>query len=115
MKVIDLLNKIANGEELPKKVIFNDLTFKKETLRDVPTLASENQIDIIEFIRARHLNAEVEIVEEEIDIDSIEEIDIDKVIEIDDKAGIAFLHINKLIRAIKQHQREIDKLKEGED
>lgn len=53
-----------------------------------------------------------ELIEDEIDIDSIEEIDIDQVINTDDKTGIALLHINKLIRAVKQLNKEIKELKE---
>ena len=50
--------------------------------------------------------------EDEVDIDSIEEIDIDQVINTDDKTGIALLHINKLIRAVKQLNKEIKSIKE---
>lgn len=27
MKLIDLINKIANGEKIPKKILFNDIVF----------------------------------------------------------------------------------------
>ena len=56
---------------------------------------------------------EVELIEDEtIDIDNIEEIDIDQLINTDDKTGIALLHINKLIRAVKQLNKEIKSIKE---
>lgn len=58
------------------------------------------------------INGIFELIEDEIDIQSIEEIDIDQVIETDDKTGIALLHINKLIKAVKQLNKEIQELKE---
>ena len=57
---------------------------------------------------AWHLfNCTFELIEDEIDIQSIEEIDIDQVIEKDDKIGIALLHINKLIKVAKQLDNKI--------
>ena len=49
---------------------------------------------------------------EEIDIDNIEKLDIDQIINTDDKTGIALLHINKLVQAVKQLNKEIKELKE---
>lgn len=34
MKVIDLINKIANEEKLPKKILFNDIVFNITSERD---------------------------------------------------------------------------------
>ena len=65
MKIIDLLNKIANGEEVPKKVhikqfqdnfIFNGYTY----LRD-----DEEAQNIYWYLHTEALNYEVEILEEE--------------------------------------------------
>lgn len=50
--------------------------------------------------------------DEEIDIQNIEEINIEQVIGTDDKSGIALLHINKLIQAIKQLDKRTRKEKE---
>lgn len=62
---------------------------------------------------AWHLfNCTFELIEDEIDIQNVEEIDIDQVIETDDKTGIELLHINKLIKAVKQLNKEIQELKE---
>ena len=62
--IIQLLNKIENGEELPKKIKWNDMIFTLGIIREVPTLKTANNIDIIEFIRARYLNDEAEIIED---------------------------------------------------
>lgn len=110
IKVITLLNKIANGEEFPEQIKWHDLTFKKEILRDVPTLASGKHIDFIEFIRARYLNDDVEIIEEEpeIDIQAIEEIKPAIM------CGSQYISddreqaINKLIRAVRQLDKQIN-------
>lgn len=62
MKIIDLLNKIANGEEVPKKIKFQDDEFNYQ-----------NEIDYVcgtrylfeEFVRItpEDLNKEIEIIE----------------------------------------------------
>lgn len=60
MKIIDLLNKIANGEELPKKIhYFNKEFYLKENIYfgDIFTL--------MHYIQEEDLNEEVEILEEE--------------------------------------------------
>lgn len=81
IRVIDLLNKIANGEEVPYKVKYNGIIFtynssNKQGLKYVD-LNKENEV----FYRyltgvVNKLTDEVEIIEEqeEIDIQSIEEI-----------------------------------------
>lgn len=78
VKIIDLLNKIANGEELPKKIKWDDMIFTLGIIREVPTLKTANNIDIIEFIRARYLNDEVEIIEEDKEIEKIPKEKIDE-------------------------------------
>lgn len=60
MKVIDLLNKIANGEEMPKKIYCFDREFylKENTyFGDTFTL--------MHYIQEEDLNDEVEVIEEE--------------------------------------------------
>ena len=65
MKIIDLLNKIANGEEVPKKIhikefqcdfIFNGYIYLSD---------EKNQQNIYWCLHSRALNYEVEILEEE--------------------------------------------------
>ena len=63
MKVIDLLNKIANGEEVKFKLIEDDTTYsikKNEYLR-----IEELKRDAQWYINERWLNEEVEILDEE--------------------------------------------------
>ena len=68
MKIIDLLNKIAKGEEVPKKIaIQNDVLIYNEdeilNLQDCYYMADEE--DATWKIWAYELNDEVEIIEEE--------------------------------------------------
>ena len=68
MKIIDLLNKIANGEEVPKKIKYDNQIYE----------LTENKIDWYCYYYARNflwneislqeLNDEVEILEEEKEI-----------------------------------------------
>lgn len=122
IKVIDLINKIANGEEVPYKVKYNGIIFtynssNKQGLKYVD-LNKENEV----FYRyltgvVNKLTDEVEIIEEQ------EEIDIQKLNEnikyyniighsenekmlfnmIQDTAN----RINKLVQAVKQLDKKI--------
>lgn len=118
IRVIDLLNKIANGEDVPELIeyngenyIFQTKDYKNED-RDL-YLFSEETPDI-----TAALNDEVKIIEtieeqEEIDIQSIEEIEPamnGNAYVIDNKTWT----LNQVIKAVKQLEREINKLKEKE-
>ena len=78
MKVIDLLNKIANGEEVPKKIKINDIEF--EIYTESPNidykLANGQSTylfqDYIYCYGEIKLNDEVEIIEEDKEIEKIE-------------------------------------------
>jgi hypothetical protein len=60
MKIIDLLNKIANGEEVPKKIYcFNREFYLKENTYFGDTFT------LMHYIQEEDLNDEVEIIEEE--------------------------------------------------
>ena len=64
MKVIDLLNKIANGEEPPKKIKRNEIIF---TLEDDIDYVNENKRFLMGDIICTNkddLNSEIEIIEE---------------------------------------------------
>jgi hypothetical protein len=61
MKVIDLLNKIANGEEVPEKIEYSGIEFSFqhnciEYINDFGTC-------LVRYISSRNLNDEVEIIE----------------------------------------------------
>lgn len=60
MKVIDLLNKIANGEEVPKKFIFDDREFY---LRSKDCYSCDDAIFEETFI-LEDLNKEIKMIEE---------------------------------------------------
>ena len=62
MKIIDLLNKIANGEEVPKRIIYDEYVYKLSEDRE----NYENEIDPLttldwNYIAMNCLNEEVEI------------------------------------------------------
>lgn len=70
MKIIDLLNKIANGEEVPKKIIYQNYIYEYQHRRDTENsfnyMCNENG----KYLSRRYfidniLNDEVEILEEE--------------------------------------------------
>jgi hypothetical protein len=67
MRVIDLLNKIANGEEVPKKIEYNDKIFIYDGFSYIYENKTFNEYNRIEeFISySSNLNDEVEILEEE--------------------------------------------------
>ena len=115
MKIIDLLNKIAKGEEVPEEIKYYGFIWKLnknevEYYNDCDTPLFNQYLDtsIIDS-----LNDEVEIIEEqeEIDIQEIEKFEIDKNDFIQTNLGafktrkmdIAFLSkINELVQAVKQ-------------
>ena len=71
MKVIDLLNKIAKGEEVPEKVKFEDCVYKLQKDTIVGTDYSDgDKFLIADYINNKYciqevLNDEIEIIEEE--------------------------------------------------
>lgn len=113
MKVIDLLNKIANGEEVPKKINYNlrTYTIKSKEGELLECRTDDNYcLDLLQC-----LNDTVEIIEEEpeIDIQGIEELksyNINKKTQFEDfaRALLDFgVKINELIKAIKQLDKQI--------
>lgn len=81
MKVIDLLNKIANGEEVPERIKWNDVIWEynkeeKEYYSQRTEEAFFNDTSSVGFWLMAHLNDVVEIIEdkEDINIQSISEL-----------------------------------------
>lgn len=75
MKIIDLLNKIANGEEVPKKIkydtlnyYFRDYDYKEY---DIEKDYIDEQTSFIEKIDFYKLHDEVEIIEEDKKIEKL--------------------------------------------
>ena len=62
MKIIDLLNKIANGKELPKRFKFMNRTFNKALVGD--EWLSEDGYSFTESYDNSVLNNEIEIIED---------------------------------------------------
>ena len=78
MKVIDLLNKIANGEETPKKIKYNNIIYKYNEQYDYKNELQINYYsvnkgeDFFNEVYCYSLNDKVEIIEEDKKIDEIE-------------------------------------------
>lgn len=117
IKVIDLLNKIANGEEVPEKIKF-DKTIWEYNINDYLSTGNVNLYFFKELIvfNEAWLTDTVEIIEEQqdIDIQKIEELDkewtyVEGLVE--KTWSVAELEIienlNKLASAVKQLDRNI--------
>lgn len=110
MKVIDLLKKIEKGENIPQKIKVYQEIFEWDILEHY--YKRSNGDDLLElctiFNTGELLSMEVELIEDEIDIDSIEELksvtnNIDGTICIMNK-------INELVQAVKQLNKEVKEL-----
>ena len=80
IRIIDLLNKIANGEEVPQKIKFRGFEYwYEENMEDYKNAQTEYSDYIIgaKFHYTGWLNFEVEIIEEEKEIEKIRNINID--------------------------------------
>ena len=73
MKIIDLLNKIANGEEVPKRIMYNEVVWEYEKhLIDYRSTDNAELLfsdEIVPYWVITHLNTEVEILDDEEDKD----------------------------------------------
>ena len=81
MKIIDLLNKIANGEEVPKKIKYknNILYYDDDYTKEYPPTFNyydeKGNNSLIEGWLCQYINDEVEIIEEDKKIEKLEEYD----------------------------------------
>lgn len=74
MKVIDLLNKIANEEEMPKKIIIDNKILNLENGKEIK-YRFENSSGTLNwdyYIELKRLNDEIEIIEAEKKIEKLE-------------------------------------------
>ena len=118
MKVIDLLNKIANEEIVPEKIEFDNKIYDYVTMWQ--QYVDDKEKPLLKYISEFNysgLNDEVNVVEEEqyIDIQSIEEVDeeeaytnIDLTTRWTRAEDILVKKLNEAIRAIKQLDRQIN-------
>ena len=122
MKIIELLNKIANNEEVPKKIKYDDMIFK---LNEYNCYINDNDLIFIDSLipNLNNLNDEVEIIEdeEEIDIQSIEEVNHYNIVSaikgkteenIDNELKLNSLAINKLTKAVKQLEKKVNSIEQ---
>ena len=75
MKVIDLLNKIANGEKLPDKIKYGKLILEKieRSYEEIDYVNNEGY-NLGGFLWLHNLNDEIEIIEENKPIEKLEKI-----------------------------------------
>ena len=110
IKVIDLLNKIANGEKLPREIKYQDVIFiwngRFYTHFDEEDCINEVLEDFLGISKV-DLNDTVEIIEE-IDIQNIEELEKIEDYEADPTdVKLNRQIINKLVQAVKQLDKKI--------
>jgi hypothetical protein len=76
IKIIDLLNKIANGEEVPEKIKINNVIYEYRGYMYCTKKANYQDIEDYLFGKWNFniLNDEVEIIEEDKEIEKIEQI-----------------------------------------
>ena len=111
MKVIDLLNKIANGEEVPKVIKIHNNKYEWKDKLNIYACGS-GQLCFDYFIENNKLNDEVEIIEEDKKIEKIT-IRAELVGNIDNKLENLDINIMGVENKINEIIDEINKLKEG--
>ena len=107
MKVIDLIIKQYNNEDMPKHIKINRLNYTYNNNRK--TYESEyGEFMSFDFTN-NVLNMQVELIENEIDIDNIEELDTYETVETYDWQDVDTnrMTINELIQAVKQLDKKI--------
>jgi len=124
MKVIDLLNKIANGEKVPKRIRVDRINYIFDEIERFYHRDNEPKEDLLalgeDYSTWDFLNWNVETIEDQtIDIDSMVEVkliqknylDMDKN-ELTDEINKNRVTINKLVQAVKHLNKEIQSIKE---
>ena len=96
IKVIELLNKIANGEDLPKRIKIQDYVF--ELSKDYEHYYYNEDVEITHLINHNfsNLNDEVEILED--NTEEIEELEITEIVQ------------NRLVKEIRENREKINEL-----
>ena len=118
MKIIDLLNKINNNEEVPEKIKFGNTIFrysktKKEYIHNLDDWHAESLLYKVmntHFI-SDLLRAEVEVIEEKKEIKELNKIPYDEFKYSDNKhrfdlTTIEYDKINELVRAVNKINKE---------
>ncbi len=111
IKIIDLLNKKANNEKMPKKFKYKNYIFKLDDVNEY-TIDKEKQVAFTELIQfnLNNLNDEIEILEE--NTEEIEELNAYKLMESPYMANLLKeQRYDKFMELLKQSEVEIaDKL-----
>ena len=83
MKMIDLLNKMAKGEEVPEKIKVGNIIYIYESWEHFYYTDNEEREDLLakgkDYSTIDFLNWNVELIEDEVDIDNI---NLDKIIKV---------------------------------
>ena len=119
MKVIDILNKINNNEEVPEKVKFDDTIFEYDKRQEEYNHQKDNGLyeTLLYRVMSTHfidvlLRAEVEVIEENKQIEELE------ISELDRKVMAAFIiknreKINELVRAVNKINKQLEEQEAG--
>ena len=111
MKVIDLLNKMSNGEEVPKKIKHQYYDYEWNTIdKDYQTRDGEMLLGNMNI--QYHLNDEIILIEDEVDIDNIEGIIMRPYMGLTVMCEDVEKYFNKILQAVKQLNKEIKSIKE---
>lgn len=106
IKVIELLNKIAKGEEVPKKIKILGIVFV--WFEDSYRKEDANLEYITDYCRLDcMLNDEIEILED--NTEEIEELDLTKKQNIWDKLSMCEDKINELVKAVNKIRKDLNK------
>ena len=115
IRVIDLLNKIANGEEVPEKILYKEKIFEFDKLEKCyitsnfdNTVMNDLGIYLDDGLNMNSLNDTVEIIEEQqdINIQDIEEVKPDKYSE----DGEPLYSFNNIVNKINEIQKAVKQL-----
>jgi len=108
IKIIDLLNKVANGEEVPEIIVYQDKIFVKSKDNDYTTDDGVPLVHLLNY-NLSNLNDDVEILKDNTEeIEEIEELNASRFVltpldeEIIDR-------INKLVNATNKIRKDLNK------
>lgn len=119
IKIIELLNKIANGEDLPKRIKIQEYVF--ELSKDYEHYYYNEDVEITHLINHNfsNLNDEVEILEDNTEeIEEIQEISDEYFNMLSDEAKVKWLKsyikedrnkINELVKVVKEIRKDLNK------
>lgn len=110
MKVIELLNRIANGEEVPKKIKYMEYTFELEDNEYIPITNDYHGEDLFDYIDFIDLNNEVEIIEEDKKIEKLKPDVIDDNNKAWYKLDTLADKINEIIDVLNKHNITLEEL-----